>query len=87
MATFKISSRKYFKKVIFPIFDKYPLLTTKAFNYIRVKQAYEILEKNIRKQDLLFKIWSKKPPKNYISPALIDFKPDTQEIQQKIFKA
>lgn len=41
---YRIRDRKIINQVIFPIFDKYPLLTTKYFNYIKFKEAYQILE-------------------------------------------
>lgn len=59
--------------MIFPIFDKYPLLTTKYFNYIKFKQAYQILEnKELSKQDKtrrLEALIAKKPSEDYVSPA------------------
>jgi hypothetical protein len=41
---FVIRDRKKLANVIFPIFDKYPLLTSKLFDYIQLKKAYDILE-------------------------------------------
>ena len=41
---FFIRDRKKLERVIFPIFDKYPLLTSKQFNYLRLKEAFFILE-------------------------------------------
>lgn len=41
---FFIRDRKKLETVIFPIFDKYPLLTSKYFNYLKFKQAFYILE-------------------------------------------
>jgi len=41
---FIISDRNKLKNIIFPIFDKYSLLTNKKINYLKFKQAYFILE-------------------------------------------
>ena len=72
MANFFIRDRKVIEKIIFPIFDKYPLLTSKYFDYIKFKNAHSILidpllskeEKN--KLILLLKNESKSD--NFISP-------------------
>jgi hypothetical protein len=73
-ASYSIYSRKVLNTVIFPIFDKYPLLTSKYYNYIRFKKAWLILEdsnltreeKNERIEILL----AEKMPNNFISPVL-----------------
>jgi hypothetical protein len=46
MAYFKIRNLKNIESVIFPIFDKYSLLTSKQFNYLKFKQAFEITKQN-----------------------------------------
>lgn len=73
---FRITDRKCLNKIIFPIFDKYPLLTSKYFNYIRFKKAYTILENcNITttiKNEKIEELLAKKLPENYISPAIIN---------------
>uniref|UniRef100_UPI0021150B1B hypothetical protein n=1 Tax=Aspergillus sclerotioniger TaxID=319627 RepID=UPI0021150B1B len=70
---FVIRDRKKLAQVIFPIFDKYPLLTSKQFNYIKLKKAYDILEDiNLSKSEkykLLFEIKQKTIPINYVSNA------------------
>nr|WPM94728.1 hypothetical protein [Ceratocystis fimbriata]WPM94781.1 hypothetical protein [Ceratocystis fimbriata] len=72
-AQFFIRDRKKLHDIIFPIFDKYSLLTSKMFNYERFRQAYFILEdasltKN--EKDLkLFELKNSILPDNYISPA------------------
>jgi hypothetical protein len=67
-----IRDRKTLEKVIFPIFDKYPLLTSKYFNYEKLKQAFFILEdKSLtrdQKNQKLFELKNKSIPENYISP-------------------
>jgi len=72
-AHYRIRDRKIIKEVIFPIFDKYPLLTTKYFNYIKFKEAYFILENNKllneEKKIKLETLLISKPSLNYISPA------------------
>jgi hypothetical protein len=44
IAHFRISDRKGLANVIFPIFDQFPLRTSKYYYYIKFKKAYEILE-------------------------------------------
>jgi hypothetical protein len=71
-ADFRIRDRNIINKVIFPIFDKYLLLTSKYFNYIKFKKAYEIMTNlnlsNEEKDILLLKLKDEKKPKEYISP-------------------
>jgi hypothetical protein len=71
-AHFIIRDRKVFNAVIFPIFDQYPLLTTKYFNYIIFKEAYNILENpnltKTEKDDLIEVLLQKKPSQSYVSP-------------------
>jgi len=72
-ADFRIRDRKIINKIIFPIFDKYSLLTSKYFEYIRFKKAYNILnDSNIgyeEKNKLLFALKFEKKPEEYTSPA------------------
>lgn len=73
MGSFRIRDRKQLANVIFPLFDQYPLLTTKSFNYAKFKQAYAILEdqkltkseRNTSIETLLLT----KPDESYLSPA------------------
>jgi len=70
---FFIRDRKKLNEIIFPIFDKYPLLTSKMFNYDKFKQAYFILEDNTltrsEKEEKLFILKNKIVSENYISPS------------------
>jgi len=72
-AHFRIRERLILEKHIFPIFDKYPLLTTKQFNYIKFKEAHSILNNpflnKLEKDSLIFNLVNTKPPVNYISSA------------------
>jgi hypothetical protein len=65
--------RKKLETVIFPIFDKYPLLTSKFFNYLKFKQAFYILENasltKDEKDQKLFALKDQPIPENYISPS------------------
>jgi LAGLIDADG DNA endonuclease family protein len=73
MASFIIRDRRSLGSVIIPIFNKYPLLTTKYFNYDKFKQAYIILENpaltKLEINKLLEALKYTSPSKDYISPA------------------
>lgn len=70
---FRIRDRNIIGSVIIPIFDKYPLLTSKYYNYQNFKKAYEILINSnftsTEKDSLLLEMKSQKAPIDYISPA------------------
>ena len=72
-AHFRIRDRKVLDSVIFPIFDKYPLLTSKYYNYIKFKEAYQILINNSltpqEKDHMIFNLRLEKAPIDYTSPA------------------
>jgi LAGLIDADG endonuclease len=73
MAHFRIRDLKVINEKIFPIFDKYPLLTTKYFNYNIFKEAYRILDNKdftkLEKSNLLENLLLTKPSNSYICPA------------------
>jgi LAGLIDADG endonuclease len=73
MAEYRIRDRDSINKVIFPIFDKYLLLTSKYFDYIKFKKGYLIMTNlNITKKEkdcLLLELINEKKPKDYISSA------------------
>ena len=73
LAVFKIRDRKKLANIIFPIFDKYPLLTTKYFHYLRFKEAYSILENTnltkVQQDELMLALVKKVPSEDYMSPA------------------
>jgi hypothetical protein len=89
-AHFRIRDRLTLEKHIFPIFDKYPLLTTKQFNYIKFKEAHSILNNpslnKLEKDSLIFNLVNTKPHVNYISPAwaIIDNKVSNFESASKV---
>ena len=68
-----IRDRNKLAEVVFPIFDNYPLLTSKYFNYLNFKEAYNILEDTnltkIKRDELMFNLIKKLPSSDYISPA------------------
>nr|QCQ69115.1 LAGLIDADG endonuclease [Powellomyces hirtus] len=49
---FRIRSRAVLKSIIFPIFDAYPLITVKYFDYMLVKEAYDVLESGISREEI-----------------------------------
>lgn len=67
-----IRDRKLIESIIIPIFDRYPLLTTKYFDYVKLKKALSILNNvNLNKQDKNVKLLAIKNSKvdvNYLSP-------------------
>ena len=73
MGNFRIRDRKQLANIIFPIFDQYPLLTKKYFNYIKFKQAYIILENSkltkSERNTLIENLLLIKSNESYISPA------------------
>ena len=73
-AQFRITDRKILAKVIFPIFDKYPLLTSKYFNYLKFKEVYGILERvdlTTKEKNILIENIKNKPLANdYVSPGI-----------------
>jgi len=72
-AQFFIRDRIIIETILLPIFDKYPLLTSKYFDYMKFKKALHVLnDKSITKQDRnvkLLNIKNYKLPSNYRSPA------------------
>ena len=70
---FFIRDRKTIETIILPVFDKYPLLTSKYFDYLRFKKALNILnDLSLTKEnkDLkLLNLKNSKLPDNYRSPA------------------
>ena len=73
MVNYRIRDRRKLAEVIFPIFDKYPLLTSKFFYYLKFKEAYKILEDTSLtkaiKDELMLALVKKVPSEGYISPA------------------
>jgi len=73
MAEYRIRDLKSILQHIIPIFDKYPLLTSKYFNYDLFKQAALIFSNPVlskeKKDELLTELKSKIRPDEYISPA------------------
>ena len=72
-ACLRITDRKVLGNKIFLIFDKYPLLTSKEFSYIKFKRAYSILEDSnlttLEKNSEIEKLINIPIPKNYIPTA------------------
>ena len=73
IGSFRIRDRKQLANVIFPIFDQYPLLTTKYLKYAKFKQAYAILEDSkltkSERNTLIETLLLTKPDESYVSPA------------------
>jgi hypothetical protein len=73
MAVFRIRDLETLEDIIFPIFDNFPLLTSKEFNYIKFKKAHSIITSKIltksQKDTKLLEILNSKLPDGYISSA------------------
>lgn len=73
---FFIRDRKTIEKIILPLFDKYPLLTSKYFDYLRFKKALDVLNNlsltNEQKDIKLINLKNSKLSDNYKSPAWND---------------
>ena len=71
-AQYFIRDKKIIEKFIIPIFEKYPLLTTKYFDYVKLKRALLILnDESLSKKEKntkLLIIKNSKPEANYVSP-------------------
>jgi len=72
-AQIAIRDRKFLENVIFPIFDKYSILTSKYFNYMKLKKTFSVVNNSnldkSQKDELLFGLKLKTIPENYKSPA------------------
>ena len=70
-AEYRIRDMQHLKEKILPIFDKYPLLTSKQFAYETFRESlFVYLDNNLSKDEkekLLVYNKSKKTPTNYIS--------------------
>ena len=70
-AEYRIRNMIHLKEKILPIFDKYPLLTSKQFAYETFRESLLVyLDNNLSKDEkekLLVYNKSKKTPTNYIS--------------------
>jgi hypothetical protein len=70
---FFIRDRKTLETIILPIFDKHPLLTSKQFNYLRLRQALFLLKDTSLTKDekdkKLFALKNEFIPNDYISLA------------------
>lgn len=68
-----VRDRKVIERVILPIFDKYPLLTSKYFDYARWSKAFDVFkDASLSKEDRdaqLSNLKDLNKPDNYISPA------------------
>ncbi|KAG1152639.1 hypothetical protein G6F37_000166 [Rhizopus arrhizus] len=71
--SFRIRDRKQLANIIFPIFDQYPLLTTKYLDYAKFKSVYAILEDKkltkFQRNEQIETLLLTKPDESYISPA------------------
>lgn len=86
-AHFRIRDLQSLNKIIFPIFDKYPLLTSKYFNYLKFRKAYKILTNKCltgEEKDKLISEIITPIPENYISPVFTVLGQDISTIKSLI---
>ena len=80
LITFRIRDKENLIKVIFPIFDKYPLLTSKQFNYEKFKKSIFVSNdtslSQAEKADKIREIKSMAIPGDYISPVWGNLSPE-----------
>lgn len=73
MITFRIRDTKHLRDIVFPIFDKYPLLTIKRYKYLIFKKCVLISLNDTLTQEEKYtqirKIYKSKIPLDYISDA------------------
>lgn len=71
MIDYVVNNQKDIIKYILPIFDKYPLLTSKEFNYLRFKEAILINNNDniskLEKLNLILELKKKEIPSDYIA--------------------
>ena len=71
MIQYRIRNRGHLSSHIFPIFDRFPMISAKHFDFLRVKEAYKVLENHLldsnEKEAQLLQIYQSKKsqdPKN-----------------------
>lgn len=69
LCDFQVRNQEDLKKIIIPLFEAHPLLTSKFFNYIKWKKAIEMPRDNDRTESILT-LKAKNLPLNYQSPAV-----------------
>lgn len=64
MLQYRVRNRKHLSDSIFPIFDQYPMISGKNYDFLRVKEAYKILENDcidlLEKEAQLLTIYQKR---------------------------
>lgn len=72
-AEYRVRDIKHIIQYVLPIFDTFPLLTSKYFNYIKFREAILIINNNDftkeQKYNIISKIKLRVIPANYYSPA------------------
>jgi hypothetical protein len=72
-AAYRLRNKEFILKKIIPIFDKYPLLTSKRFDYLKFKECLIISFRDditqSKKIELIKNIYTKNIPNNFISDA------------------
>ena len=80
---FRVRNIKHICQYILPIFEKYPLLTSKYFNYTKFRDAILIFNESTltidEKNNFIFAIYIKTLPVIYISPAWYVVKTENKE--------
>lgn len=78
MIQFRIRNRQLLKKYIFPIFQKYSLLTKKQFDFEKIIKAFNILESPLPRKQINLQIEAlpiMKPSKDFINSLYFSYPP------------
>lgn len=90
-AVFRIRNIQHIIQYVLPIFDAFPLLTSKQFNYLKFREAILIIANGDltkqEKHDIISAIKAKKMPENYVSSAWVNITDFTKvEVMKVITK-
>ena len=78
MLQYRIRNRSHLESHIFPIFDRFPMISAKHFDYLRVKEAYKVLENHLldskKKEAQLVQIYQSRKSQDpiFFGPRLFD---------------
>lgn len=91
MVSFRIRNRDHLKKLVFPLFDRIPLLSNKYYDYQKIRTISLLLDDESlspgQRQDQIQQIYSQKTTREEISPVWFQhISGDTLELYKKTGK-